>query len=224
MATSGKKAHGSELQYGDAAGTEKFTTVTENTVITPGEATSETADVTSHDSAADEFVNIGVVDEGEYDVEGIWSASTSQEAVRAKLGGAKGNWQLCTPNWGKRTKDFTTDFTTDLVSAATHLLTTGQPVRLTTSAADLPDPLVIDTTYYVIWVSADTLKLAATNALAVAGTPINLADDGAGTHTLQIGTRIDMAAVSTSYKILAERGDVIRHGFKFKVTGATAWS
>jgi len=63
---------------------------------------------------------------------------------------------------------------------------TGEEIKFTTTAADLPDPLVVDTIYYAIRVDATTIKVASTLALANAGTAIVLTDTGTGTHTVTV--------------------------------------
>ena len=68
----------------------------------------------------------------------------------------------------------------------TRSFTTGEKIRLTTSAADLPDPLAISTDYWVIVVDATTIKLATTLANAYAGTQIDLTDAGTGNHTVHL--------------------------------------
>ena len=62
---------------------------------------------------------------------------------------------------------------------------TGARIRFKTSVADLPDPLVIDTIYYAIRISATEIKIAASKANAFAGTAINITDQGTGTHEVQ---------------------------------------
>jgi len=80
--------------------------------------------------------------------------------------------------------------TTD-VDAGTDTITvtvdipTGARIRFKTSAADLPDPLVVDTIYYAIRVDSTHIKVATTKANAMAGTQINITDQGTGTHTVQ---------------------------------------
>lgn len=72
----------------------------------------------------------------------------------------------------------------NILTATAHGFETGDRVRVTTSAADLPAGLSVDTTYYVIRLSADTFSLATTDANATAGTAITLSDAGTGTHTV----------------------------------------
>ncbi len=64
-----------------------------------------------------------------------------------------------------------------------HGMITGVPVRLTTSGA-LPSPLALSTDYWAIRIDDNNLKLASTDALAVAGTPITLTGIGSGTQTI----------------------------------------
>jgi hypothetical protein len=73
---------------------------------------------------------------------------------------------------------------TDIITV-TRDFTTGEKVRLTTSSS-LPSPLAIGTDYYVIRVSATTIKLATTLANANAGTQIDITTTGAGTQTITL--------------------------------------
>ncbi len=73
--------------------------------------------------------------------------------------------------------------------ASTAGMATGDgPVRLTTSAADLPNGYAENANYFLIVVDATTLKLAISKADALAGTPVTISDDGTGTHTLNTAT------------------------------------
>lgn len=67
---------------------------------------------------------------------------------------------------------------------------TGAPVQFTNSGGALPTGLTSGTTYYAIRVSATTVRLATTHALALAGTAISYTDAGTGTHTVAYGARI----------------------------------
>lgn len=59
---------------------------------------------------------------------------------------------------------------------------TGARIRFKTSAADLPDPLVVDTIYWAIRDSENHIKVATSKANALAGTAIDITDTGTGTH------------------------------------------
>lgn len=63
---------------------------------------------------------------------------------------------------------------------------TGEEIKFTTTAADLPAPLVVGTLYYAIRVDATHIQVATTLANANAGTQINITDQGTGTHTVTV--------------------------------------
>jgi len=87
----------------------------------------------------------------------------------------------------------TATFATDILNVA-RAWTTGEKFRLTTTSA-LPDPLVVATDYYAIYVSASQIRVAASRALAVAGTYITLTDAGTGVHTA-----VPMTALANVYQ------------------------
>jgi hypothetical protein len=70
-----------------------------------------------------------------------------------------------------------------LTTGSAHGLTTGSRVRLAVSGGALPTGISASQDYFAIVISTTTYKLATTAALAVAGTAINLTDDGTGTIT-----------------------------------------
>jgi len=72
----------------------------------------------------------------------------------------------------------------DTFTSTAHKFQVGDAVQLTTDGT-LPTPLAINTTYYVIDASANTFKLATSYTNALAGTAINLTDQGNGDHTIQ---------------------------------------
>ena len=61
---------------------------------------------------------------------------------------------------------------------------TGARIRFKTSGV-IPSPLVADTVYYAIRSSENHIQVATTKANAIAGTAINLTDDGTDTQTVQ---------------------------------------
>lgn len=73
--------------------------------------------------------------------------------------------------------------TTDICTAAAHGFKTGDKVRVS-SATTLPAGLSAATTYFVIYLTADTFSLATTDANAQAGTAINISDTGTGAHSI----------------------------------------
>lgn len=85
-------------------------------------------------------------------------------------------------------RDFTAVAATDICNLAGHGFVTGQAVVLATSSATPPAGLSVGTVYYVINVDANTFKLAASQANAVAGTAIDITTAGTGTHSIMIQT------------------------------------
>lgn len=80
---------------------------------------------------------------------------------------------------------FTSAATGDITTMANHGFVTGDgPVQVTTSAADLPDPLAASTNYWIIYLSVDTFSYATSYANAIAETAVTITDAGTGTHTL----------------------------------------
>jgi hypothetical protein len=73
---------------------------------------------------------------------------------------------------------------TDLCNLNSHGLATGDCVEFTTSDT-LPAELTANTNYYVIYNDANSFQVAETLADAIAGTQIDITDDGTGTHTLR---------------------------------------
>ena len=78
---------------------------------------------------------------------------------------------------------FTADASTEVCTAAAHGMKTGLIVRVSTTTT-LPAGLSGATDYFVIYVSADTFKLATSLANAQAGTAIDITSAGTGTHTI----------------------------------------
>lgn len=68
-----------------------------------------------------------------------------------------------------------------VVTKAAHGRKTGDKIVLTTTDA-LPTGLAVETTYYVIYVSANTFRLATTPSNALAGTAITTSGAQSGTH------------------------------------------
>jgi hypothetical protein len=89
---------------------------------------------------------------------------------------------------------FSADSGTDQLTIAGHGMVTGDgPVNVFNygtgglAHSGLPAPLAADTNYWVIRDSADAIRLATSNALAVAGTAINLTTNGTGRSYIGIG-------------------------------------
>jgi hypothetical protein len=72
---------------------------------------------------------------------------------------------------------------TDVIDVAIDI-PTGARIRFKTTTT-LPTPLGVDTIYYAIRISETEIQVAETKALAVAGTKIDIENQGTGTHTVQ---------------------------------------
>lgn len=106
--------------------------------------------------------------------------STNNDAV--SLDGAKGfacvvEATVSTPS----AKTFTAA-ASDIITIASHGFKTGLKGQVSTSGV-LPAGLAAATDYFVIVVSANTIKLASSLNNANAGTAVDITDAGTGTHT-----------------------------------------
>ncbi len=94
-------------------------------------------------------------------------------------------------NWDDAVSS-TETFATTAVAISTDRITvsndidTGSLIRFSSTGV-VPAPLVSGTAYYTINVDATHIKVATTPVNAAAGTAIDLADVGSGTHTLDVG-------------------------------------
>lgn len=79
------------------------------------------------------------------------------------------------------------DHTTETFTEAAHGWLTGDgPVQFTTTGT-IPAGLSLLTDYYIIKTAANTFKVAASRADALAGTAVAITSNGTGTHTLTGG-------------------------------------
>lgn len=76
----------------------------------------------------------------------------------------------------------------------TNNYATGDPVKIRTNGT-IPAPLVANTIYYAINVSATVIKLATSSANALANIPIDLTTAGVGTHSI-----VSTIAISATYR------------------------
>lgn len=84
---------------------------------------------------------------------------------------------------------FTAVAGTDVCTAASTIMTaTGTEVEFS-STTTLPAGLSASTTYYLIYQSATTFKVATSLANALAGTVVDVTDTGTGTHTVTVKSR-----------------------------------
>jgi hypothetical protein len=98
---------------------------------------------------------------------------------------AVGDWAHLTLLSGDLTTGlaYTADPATNILSTATpHGLITGSRVRLV--GGTLPTPLLVNNDYYVLFVSATTLRLSISPVDVQLNNPVDLADAGSGALTL----------------------------------------
>lgn len=88
--------------------------------------------------------------------------------------------------------------TTDVVTLTAHPFVNGQgPVRLTNSGGSLPAGLATATDYFVIFVDANSIKLATSQANALAGTAVDITAQNTGTNTVTLTPATDDVQDST---------------------------
>ncbi len=112
---------------------------------------------------------------------GDGSATFNVPDVRGRNRIGAGQSQIAVSIDSASVSDTNDDFT---IPSNVDTWITGMKVQLTTSAGDLPAPLLVATDYWVIRTSDTTIQLAATLADAQNGTQIDLTDVGSGVHTL----------------------------------------
>lgn len=88
-------------------------------------------------------------------------------------------------SWGGASLTFTADFITSLLTiSSTANFQTGISVTLSNMGGALPSGLLSSNTYFVIQVSATTIKLASSYENAITGVFVTFADNGSGTNTI----------------------------------------
>lgn len=137
----------------------------------------------------------------EFDLE-IWAVSATN-ITAAQLFGAVGH-----PFVYADTDLTSVDNTAETLTKVGHGLVSGDgPIQLTTSGT-IPAGLATGTNYWVIKISADVIKLAASRADALAATPVVVAftSDGSGTHTI-VDTADTQRVFWHSLGLLGNAGD-----------------
>lgn len=119
------------------------------------------------------------------DVESIQDSHNVGAYVRAGKGGA-----IITYHADQQANAATSAFTdtdvtagSDEITLTAHAFNNGDKVQFTTDDT-LPDPLAVLTDYWVIYVDANTVKVAASQKDAELGIAIDLTDGGTGNHSM----------------------------------------
>lgn len=217
-------AQGTTLQMGDGATPEKFTSIGEIVSITGPSFTHDAIDVTNLGSVAKAFIAGGVGDSGEVTIEVNFDADNVQHdaLVDRARDGTGTNFQIC---WSNLAAHSTNASAVDTVNdefdfAGAHGFSTGQGVRVTTTDT-IPPLLVVGTTYYVIYVDADSIGFALTSALAVAGTKIDIQAGAIGVQAVTYGSRYDFTAIPTGATPSGSTADKLSGSITLKITGTT---
>ena len=108
--------------------------------------------------------------------------------------------------------DTFTAATTDICTDVAHTLLTGDGPFQLTSSTTLPAGLALATDYWIIKLTADTFKFAASLALALAGTAVDITDTGTGTHTIS-----DTASTKRPFDPFLVNGDAAGNWFSLEV-------
>ncbi len=77
------------------------------------------------------------------------------------------------------------NITNENITITAHGYTTGLKVQIS-NPGSLPTGIVALTDYFVIVIDANTIQLASSLVLALAGTPINISAQGSGTNTVEV--------------------------------------
>lgn len=93
-----------------------------------------------------------------------------------------------------------------VVTLNSHGFVTGSTIYFTTTSV-LPAPLAANTIYYVIYVNANTFRLATTLANAFVPTPINTTNAGSGVHSCY-ACPYGLGDGSTTFNVPDKRGRV----------------
>lgn len=150
-----------------------------------------TALITTDDTAADGTMILTHVDRGPVAVPGSLTANDS----------GPGSITNVATNTGVVSA---IDVTANSFTKTSHGLFTGQEVKFTVSAGAIPSPLVIGTSYYVIKISDNVFKVATTRANAVAGSPIDITDQGTDGSTLTATTQANAGTLTIEHCIDAD--------------------
>ena len=117
------------------------------------------------------------------------------------------------------------DVTGNIITVSSNdSLYTGAVVVLTTSGT-APGGLTAGNTYYVIRVTATSIKLATTLANAVAGTAIDITSQGTGNHTLTVTyTNRVLGSVGGEEKHALTISEIPSHSHTYDDTYSVQWS
>lgn len=118
------------------------------------------------------------------------------------------------------------NITTNAITEVAHGYTTGVKGALTNSGGALPGGLSA-TDYYLIVVDADHYKFATSQANALAGTAVDITDQGTGTHTFTPNTTlagsIKLQKNDEPETLTAKWSDIASSSQNFTTAGLLNW-
>ena len=128
----------------------------------------------------------GLLEYNNIDVTAFLSFDPTQSSLLGYLtSGTPNTYRLSESDFNTRQVVFTANVS-DVLTTATHGITTGTPVKFT-STGTLPAGLAANYVYYLSATSTTTLEVHLSNADAVAGTNVlDITSAGTGTHTLNL--------------------------------------
>lgn len=125
--------------------------------------------------------------------------------------------------WGEASNTFTASAATDLLTVSSTVnYQTGIPVTLETTGT-LPAPLNTSDTYFTIFASSTTLKLATSYINAIAGTAINLTTDGTPTNTIVSDGQLQLGAITSQPGTIVACRTLHRRLFLFSQYFTEVW-
>ena len=217
-----------QVGNGEAEAAEKFTTLAGVTGISGPGISNPTVDATTLSDTARQKISSELVDSGQVTLDLLFDAvmTGDQNALVDKVvaGAVASNYQLCFSNLLDEPVGITVAYTVDQpddqldLSEDPHGIRTGQPL-IVAATVTMPTGLVAGTTYYAIYVDTDSIQVAATNALAVTGTQIDLTGAGAGDLNLTYGTCYRFSALCSDCQITSAVGEVLTATLTLDVDG-----
>ena len=212
------------FQIGDGASPEEFLNLGEVVGIS-GPSLSVTAlDVTNLADTAKAFIPSGVYDAGEItlDINFEPDDANGHDAMIDRLTGfTQSTYRIVFSDSGNG-QAFTTDDGNNEIDIAAHGLLTGTPVTFTTTG-NLPTGILVGTQYWLERVTAGTLAIYTTNALAIAGGGgLALANDEAGVNTAVTDTIWTFEANVTGAEPNAAVDEKLGATLTFKVSESLA--
>jgi hypothetical protein len=215
-------ATGTLLQVGVGGVPEEYSTVA-TIVNIGGPALSNPAlDVTGLEDQWKQYISSGVYAGGELTFTVVLDPGDANHAAMFTntRDGTEVEFCVCWSNLTGNSLAFAAadvDAADEHIDEVAHGLHTGQPIRFTT-AGTMPANLVAGTTYYAIYASANTYRVAATNVLALVPTPINI-DEGVGNHTMWYGDKYVFQGIVTGASPSGSVGNRLEGTITIQVTG-----